>query len=152
MQRITITIDEDLLETVDALMRRRGYASRSEALRDMIRSAAARDAVSEGKTLCMAVLGYVYDHETRALAQRLSRTLHDHHDLAVASMRVPIDHASSLDVSVLKGPMSEVHGLVDAVTAQRGVRHANLHVVPVRTSKARHDHGAGTSPHSHIHA
>ena len=37
MQRITITIDDDLLEAVDGLMARRGYASRSEAFRDLAR-------------------------------------------------------------------------------------------------------------------
>ncbi len=150
MERITITIDDDLLGTVDALMQRRGYAGRSEAVRDMIRDAAAREATAEGNTLCMAVLGYVFEYETRGLAQRLSRALHEHHDLVVSAMRVPIDHESALEVSVLKGPLAAVRALADAITVERGVRHASLHVVPVRESGARHDHGTG--PHAHVHA
>jgi len=151
MERITITIDDDLLRTVDALMQRRGYASRSEAVRDMIRDAAARDAVAEGKTLCMAVLGYVFEYEMRGLAHRLSRALHEHHDLVVTAMRVPIDHANALEVSVLKGPLTAVRALADAMTVERGVRHASLHVVPVHEAGARHVHGTGSTPHVHIH-
>ena len=37
MQRVTITIDDDLLAAIDALAQRRGYQSRSEAMREEIR-------------------------------------------------------------------------------------------------------------------
>ena len=37
VQRITITIDDDLLAGVDRLMQDRGYTSRSEAMRDILR-------------------------------------------------------------------------------------------------------------------
>ena len=33
MQRVTITIDDDLVSEIDAFMEMRGYANRSEALR-----------------------------------------------------------------------------------------------------------------------
>ena len=150
MQRITITIDDSLLEVLDAAVERHGYASRSEAVRDMIRDTARQDAALADASPCVAVLAYVYDHETRALAQRLTQSLHDHHDLTVAGMHVHLDHESCLDVSVLKGKASAVRGLADTLTAQRGVRYANLHLVPVRVSKARHEHGAGK--HTHVHA
>ena len=41
MQRITITLDDDLLETLDGLSQRRGYNNRSEAIRDILRGALA---------------------------------------------------------------------------------------------------------------
>ena len=41
MDRVTITIDEELLEAIDALVVRKGYASRSEAVRDLVRTVAA---------------------------------------------------------------------------------------------------------------
>lgn len=152
MQRVTITIEEELLATVDAVMQRRGYASRSEAVRDMIREAAARESVTAATTPCVAVLSYVYDHDTRALARRLTHTFHDHHDLTVAGLHVHLNHESCLEVSVLKGAAAAVHALADNVTAQRGVRHAGLHMVPARISSGRHDHGAGAVAHEHIRA
>jgi CopG family nickel-responsive transcriptional regulator len=152
MQRITITIDDELLATVDAVMERHGYASRSEAVRDMVRETASREIALADKTPCVALLGYVYDHETRALAQRLTRTLHEHHDLSVAGMHVHLDHETCLEVSVLRGAVGEVRGLADVLTAQRGVRHANLHVVPVERSTAKHNHGGREAAHTHLHA
>jgi CopG family nickel-responsive transcriptional regulator len=151
MERITITIDEDLLDIVDQLMQRRGYTSRSEAVRDMIRDAAAKTAVSRAKNPCIAVLNYVYDHETRGLGQRLAEGFHARHDLTRASLQVHLDHESCLAVSVLQGTAAAIYDFANAITTQRGVRHSNLHVVPAAVSNNRHDHGSGAMNHSHVH-
>jgi len=152
MQRITITIDEDLLGTIDSIMQRRGYSSRSETVRDMVRDAATREPDLPSSSPCVAALGYVYDHETRALAQRLTRTAHDHHDLAVASLHVHLDHESCMEISVLKGTVGAVRALADVLTVQRGVRHAKLHLVPVQVSESGHGHGERVTIHKHVHA
>jgi CopG family nickel-responsive transcriptional regulator len=54
VERVTITIDEDLLRAIDALAARKGYASRSEAVRDLVREAVKRDAPPE--VPCIATL------------------------------------------------------------------------------------------------
>ena len=65
MQRVTITLDDDLLETLDSLSQRRGYNNRSEAIRDILRSALAQEAIQQHGTQGFAVLSYVYEHEKR---------------------------------------------------------------------------------------
>ncbi len=50
MRRITTTIEQELPATVDTVMRRRRYASRSEAIPDMFRDAAGREAVTAAAT------------------------------------------------------------------------------------------------------
>ncbi len=67
MQRVTITLDDDLLETLDSLSQRRGYNNRSEAIRDILRSALAQEATQQHGTQGFAVLSYVYEHEKRDL-------------------------------------------------------------------------------------
>ncbi|GGC87992.1 nickel-responsive transcriptional regulator NikR [Chelatococcus reniformis] len=146
MQRITITIDDELLDTVDALVAARGYATRSEAIRDLVRRGALDATTSGDETPCVGVLGYVYDHETRAMAQRLSSTFHAHHGLTVASMHIHLSHEACLEVAVVKGPQADIRNLADSVASQRGVRHANLHLVPetegeIATRKKGHSHG-----------
>ncbi|MBN8901993.1 MAG: nickel responsive regulator [Rhodospirillales bacterium 69-11] len=152
MQRITITMDDELLAAVDALMARRGYASRSEAFRDIVRGMVDRDAAAAPDTPCVATLTYVYDHETRALAQRLTRAQHDRHDLMVANLHVHLDHEACLEIGVLRGTAGEVTQFADQLTTQRGVRHAALHVVPVTVREERHTHGGSAAPHTHLTA
>ena len=69
MQRVTITLDDDLLETLDSLSQRRGYNNRSEAIRDILRSALAQEATQQHGTQGFAVLSYVYEHDD-VIAQR----------------------------------------------------------------------------------
>ena len=92
MQRVTITLDDDLLETLDSLSQRRGYNNRSEAIRDILRSALAQEATQQHGTQGFAVLSYVYEHEKRDLASRIVSTQHHHHDLSVATLHVHINH------------------------------------------------------------
>jgi CopG family nickel-responsive transcriptional regulator len=131
MQRITITIDDDLLETIDKISTQRGYASRSETLRDLVRDAVTRaQPTIDGEAKCYAALTYVYEHETRDLSRRLTTAQHDHHDLSVSTLHVHIDGHDCLEVSVLKGSADEIQSFADSVITQRGVRFGNLHLIP----------------------
>ncbi|MEJ8323369.1 nickel-responsive transcriptional regulator NikR [Kosakonia sacchari] len=126
MQRVTITLDDDLLGTLDNLSVRRGYHNRSEALRDILRGALAQESVQNNEQQGYAVLSYVYEHEKRDLASRIVATQHHHHDLSVATLHVHISHDDCLEIAVLKGKMGDVQHFADDVIAQRGVRHGHL--------------------------
>jgi CopG family nickel-responsive transcriptional regulator len=151
MQRLTITIDDDLLGEVDAFIARRGYANRSEAFRDLLRSGLeqAGTETGEGRN-CIATLSYVYDHAARDLPKRLTQEAHDHSDLAQATLHVHIDHESCLEVTVLKGARTEVKAFADHVIAERGVRHGHVAMMPIAPL---HEHGQShTHSHGHAHA
>jgi len=131
MQRITITIDDDLLVELDEMMRRRGYPNRSEALRDLARAGMKQVALDEGEMgACFGVLSYVYDHEARDLARRLTSSHHHHHDISVASLHVHIDAGRCLEVSILKGSAAEVRHFADGITTQKSVAHGELKIIP----------------------
>jgi len=155
MQRITITIDDDLMAEVDRIIEVRGYQNRSEAIRDLARAGiqqAAEDKVTGGH--CVAAVVYAYDHSARDLAKRLVRTFHDHHDLSQATLHVHLDHDSCMEVTVLKGQASEVQQCANRVIAERGVRHGRAVIVPVDLAHEVHRHGkepAHRHSHAHIH-
>ncbi|MFT4161654.1 nickel-responsive transcriptional regulator NikR [Shinella sp.] len=152
MQRITISIDDDLLETIDRLSERRGYTSRSEALRDIVRDAVVREqSTVSGSANCYAALSYVYEHETRDLARRLTSEQHRHHDLSVSTLHVHVGRHDCLEIAVLKGTVDDVKGLADSVTSQRGVRYGNLHIIPIEMAadedRPPHHSHDGQAPH-----
>ncbi len=137
MQRVTITIDDDLMDELDQLIAVQGYQNRSEAIRDLARAGLrqmVRGAAS-GRP-CIAALVYVYDHQTRELAKRLTNTYHDHHDLSISTLHVHLDHDKCMEVTVLKGGVGEVRHFADHVIAERGVRHGQLVILPDDTEAA----------------
>lgn len=143
MERITISLDEALAQEFDALIRARGYANRSEAVRDMLRRELEADRLArEDAPHCVASLSYVYNHHERRLAERLTDLQHHAHDLVVSSMHVHLDHDHCLETLFLRGDTREVRGIAEKISAERGVRHAALNLVPVETEAVQH----------HVHA
>ena len=151
MQRLTVTIDDELADDIDRFMKSRGYQNRSEAYRDLARAALKQlheEVSSAGE--CVAALVYVYDYDVRELAKRLATIQHDHHHLSVAMMHVLLDHESRMEVALLRGRTVDVRHYAAHVVAERGVRHGQLVLVPVEMSQEKHAHGSDR-PHPHTH-
>lgn len=132
MQRLTITVDVDLLDEIDRLVQVRGYSSRSEAIRDSLRAAFATDEPAKSGSASMAygVLSYVFKHDLRDLSKRLTEHQHDHHGMSVSTLHVHINHDDCLEVAILKGQAGDLQNYSDAIGTQRGVRYSRLHLIP----------------------
>ncbi len=143
MERFTISLDESLAQAFDSLIRDRGYANRSEAVRDMIRRELENRRLEQrDDTHCIASLSYVYNHHERRLAERLTDLQHHAHDMVVSSMHVHLDHDNCLETVFLRGDTGEVRAFAEKLTAECGVRHGAINLIPVETE---------TTPH-HIHS
>ena len=147
MQRITISLEEELAQAFDALSREQGYQSRSEAIRDLVRRAVdARLLDATSDETCVANLSYVYDHHTRDLARRLTELQHDHHDLLIASTHVHLDHDTCLESTLMRGPADAVRALGGQIQSERGVRFGAMNLVSAATTeKEAHPHRAKRS-------
>ncbi|HQD15600.1 MAG TPA: nickel-responsive transcriptional regulator NikR [Ottowia sp.] len=149
MERFTISLDEALAQQFDALIAARGYSSRSEAVRDLIRGAIEGDRQRDPPSgHCVGSLSYVFNHHQRELAERLTGLQHEHHDLTVAAMHSHLDHENCLESVILKGPTAEVRQFADALMAQSGVRHGQLNVIALE-AEHHHAHDAQGAPHVH---
>jgi CopG family transcriptional regulator, nickel-responsive regulator len=139
MERFTISLDESLAREFDALIRARSYANRSEAVRDMLRRELEADRLAKQEALhCVASLSYVYNHHERRLAERLTDLQHHAHDIVVSSMHVHLDHDHCLETLFLRGDTVVVRGIAEKISAERGVRHASLNLVPVEAEAVTH--------------
>ncbi len=138
MQRITITLDDDLMEELDAMIAERGYQNRSEAIRDFARAGMQRAAHEKGKSgECVAALVYVYDHAARDLSRRLVENYHSHHDLALATLHVHLDDDNCMEVTALRGSGAHVQHFADHVIAERGVKYGRVVMIPTEGGKKK---------------
>lgn len=132
MERFTISLDEALARAFDELIRKRGYANRSEAVRDMLRRELESQRLERDEApTCVACLSYVYNHHERQLSERLTEHQHHAHDHVVSTMHVHLDHDNCLEALILRGHTGEVRHLADHIVAERGVRHGQLNIIPV---------------------
>jgi CopG family nickel-responsive transcriptional regulator len=147
MDRFTISLDENLASAFDELIRGRGYATRSEAVRDVLRTHLQHNREQQdAKGACIANLSYVYNHHERELAERLASIQHAHHDLTISTMHAHLDHDQCLETVMLKGPVQQVRKFAQEIIAETGVRHGQLNLVSVELSRL-HSHGGAAHRH-----
>lgn len=126
LTRVSISLESALLEDFDKHIAGKGYATRSEAIRDLIRELMVRDKARKAQGDQVAVVTLVYDHHARELAARLIDKQHHHHDLVVSSMHVHLGERHCLEVSILRGSGKEVTHLGDELIATKGVLHGEI--------------------------
>lgn len=140
MHRVTITLDDDLMEKLDAIIAARGYQNRSEAIRDLARIGIQQTAAETTDGHCVGAMVYTYDHSKRDLPRKLTQSFHHHHDLSRATMHVHLDHDQCLEVTILDGNATELQHFADHIFAERGVRYGRLVTIPAEPPAEDHDH------------
>ncbi|MFN4128521.1 MAG: nickel-responsive transcriptional regulator NikR [Paracoccaceae bacterium] len=148
MQRVTMTIDDDLLQALDDFMQRSGAGNRSEALRDLLRRGLVAKAPAGAD--CVAILSYSLDPSQRELGRRVPISRQEHHDSTVAAMSVPLDHKTAVEVAVMRGKADIIADYANGLFLERGVRHGHLAMIPVEREEEFHLHGSGAA-HHHSH-
>jgi CopG family nickel-responsive transcriptional regulator len=123
--RFGVSLDHHLLDDFDQLIARKNYATRSEALRDLIRDNLVGQQWDENKET-VGTITIVYDHHVHDLTEKLTDIQHRHHRLILSAMHVHLDHDSCLEVLVVRGRGTEIRKVADTLIATKGVKHGKL--------------------------
>ena len=128
IERIGISLEADLLEQFDRLIEQKGYVTRSEAVRDLIRDALVQRewAGGDGAAERVAVATLVYDHDSSSLAQKLAHIQHENHKAVVSALHVHMDEHNCLEVLVLRGRGKDVLRMGEGLVSTKGVKHGKL--------------------------
>ena len=123
--RFGISIDKNLLDKFDRLIREKKYTNRSEAFRDLIREELVKRAWREGKQVAGAIT-FIYAHHQRDLLSRIVDTQHHFQKLIISTQHIHLDHENCLEIVAVKGNSREVQKLADTLKSIKGVRHGTL--------------------------
>jgi CopG family nickel-responsive transcriptional regulator len=145
--RFGVSAEEELLQNFDRLIGKQGYANRSEALRDLMRDALVKSRLEDAPETSevLGSLTLVYDHHANDLSEKMNRLQHDYFNFIVSVLHVHISHDDCMEVIVLRGEVSQVRTLADAILSLKGVKHGKLFItLPAREiverPKQRHSH------------
>jgi CopG family nickel-responsive transcriptional regulator len=117
---ISISVPERLLERIDISVGERGFASRSEIIRQALRGFLREDKSLrdiEGKVV--ATITIIYERETNR--ERISNIQHDYGHVVSTFLHAHIDENYCLEVIVVKGEASLIRKLVDALRANEEI-------------------------------
>lgn len=123
--RVTVSIDEPLLEQFEQYLNANGYPSRSEGIKSIMRKALVEDQWATDAEVAAAVT-IVYDHHKPGVMQRLTEVQHDFGDMVICTQHVHLDHHNCMEVLILKGKSAQIKSLFNSLKAIKGLKHSSL--------------------------
>jgi CopG family nickel-responsive transcriptional regulator len=123
--RFSVSIDEALIRSFDALSQEMGYANRSEAIRDAIRQRIVRREWESGDEVA-GVITLLYDHHKPGLSEALTEIQHHALGEVISATHVHVDHDNCLEFIAVKGEARVIERLADRLISLKGVKHGAL--------------------------
>ncbi len=144
--RFSVSVEEELLEQFDRFCKEEHFATRSEAVRQLIREKLTRRAWESDTREVAGTLTLVYDHHRPQLRDRLMELQHDNTDLVVSTLHAHLSHDVCLEVIVLRGPASRLQKIASQLRGMKGIFKGELVMAsgeidtPPAEEEHRHEH------------
>jgi CopG family nickel-responsive transcriptional regulator len=129
IERVGVSLEKELLGAFDKLIAGKGYQSRSEAIRDLIRQQLSSDQLNNEKAEAVAAVVLVYDHHATAIMERLTELQHSHFIKTISSLHIHLDHHDCLEVIVLRGKVGEINRMGDKLVSIKGVKLGRINLL-----------------------
>ncbi|MFN8206230.1 MAG: nickel-responsive transcriptional regulator NikR [Bacteroidales bacterium] len=125
IKRFGVSLEEDVLKTLDNYVVENSFSNRSQALRFLIEKQSVKKKWKEDQ-LVAGVLVLVYDHHKRDITNQLVEVQHDYHHHIIAVQHVHLDHHNCLETIALKGRAIELTDLSNRIIGLKGIRNGKL--------------------------
>ena len=131
LMRIGISLPGELLDKFDSSLLKRGYSSRSEGIRDAIRTYNKHyDWMQQIEGMRAATISIVYDCSKTGISSSLAKIQHENMDMISSSVRFHIEENSCFEVIILEGEGKRIVELTEKILSLKGVKHSRLTTFP----------------------
>jgi CopG family nickel-responsive transcriptional regulator len=124
--RFSVSVEDNLLEKFDRYCQQEQFATRSEAVRQLIREKLTERAWESGSQEVVGTLTLVYDHHRPQLRDRLTELQHQNTDLVVSTLHTHLSHDVCLEVIVLRGQAGRLQKIASQLRGMKGIYKGEL--------------------------
>lgn len=125
IKRFGVSLEENLLESLDQYVDENGFANRSQAIRFLIEKN-----VAEKKWQCNHIVAgtiiIMYDQEKQAITARIAGIEQDYQDVILSSSQYYVNQNFCLHIVTVMGTAHRLTELSDKLTAIKGIKHGKL--------------------------
>jgi len=126
VSRISISLQENVLQEFDNLVSDCGFESRSQAISEMINRQVAEHKTKFDDSIMVGTINLVYNHSVRGLQKMLADIQHDNINEVISSLNVNLVDTQTLAVILVQGPAKKLKMIADSMTSCRGVHTGQL--------------------------
>lgn len=131
IKRFGVSIEEELLKRFDEIIENRGYNSRSEAIRDLIRDYLVKEKWEVKRERIIGSISIIYEHHIYDLSNKLTDIQHHYHDVIISTLHVHFDEKNCLEIILVKGKVEKVKKLYDEISSLKWVKHTSISITDV---------------------
>lgn len=136
--RIGVSLEPELLKEFDESISNKGYVSRSEAIRDLVRDSLAESEWKNEEEHMVGVIVMVYDHNVTNVGDKLTDIQHDHSGNVNTSIHVHLDHDRCMEILIVEGKLGSLKKLASEITSIKGVLRGKLTMVSPKSGNMHH--------------
>ena len=146
LQRMSVTIPESLLRSLDQMVTDRGFENRSQAVAELIHERVVEHQQDTGNEVMAGSITLFYDQTKNNLLTQLAELQRQHVAEVISSLHVQLEQNFMMEVILVQGPAQKLKQITHALVACKGVKAGKLtltnlvlpplHNKPVRKSNA----------------
>ncbi len=124
--RFSVSVEEELFEGFERFCQQEQFATRSEAVRQMIREKLTERAWAEEGREVAGTLTLVYEHHRPQLRARLLALQHEYHHWVLSTIHAHLTKDLCLEVILLRGPAQALRQLAAQLRGLKGIHKGQL--------------------------
>jgi CopG family nickel-responsive transcriptional regulator len=125
VKRFGVSLNPDLLKSLDEYAENRKFSSRSQAISFIIEETLVNQAYTDNKEVCGALV-LIYDHHKADFITKFISIQHDYHKVILSSQHIHIDHYNCMETIILKGRARVLQELSNNLLSLKGIKHGKL--------------------------
>ncbi len=136
--RIGVSLEPELLEKFDVSLESKGYTSRSEGIRDLIRDALADEEWKNPDQFMVGTITLLYDHGVGSVKEKLTNIQHERHHHVSTTVHVHLDQNRCMEILLVSGTLKHLQDFANELMSIRGVLRAKLTMASPSSSHMHH--------------
>ena len=124
--RFSVSVEGDLLELFDKYCQQEQVATRSEAVRHLIRDTLTQRAWVSGVHEVAGSLTLIYDHHRSQLRDQLVQLQHDNTNLIISTLHAHLTRDVCMEVIVLRGQAAKLQQIASRLKGLKGIYRGEL--------------------------
>ncbi len=136
--RIGVSLEPELLKEFDSSISKKGYVSRSEAIRDLVRDSLAESEWKNDEEYMTGVIVMVYDHSISNVGEKLTEIQHQHIGHVNTTIHVHLDEDLCMEILIAEGKLGSLKRLASEITSLKGVLRGRLTMVAPKSGHMHH--------------
>jgi CopG family nickel-responsive transcriptional regulator len=129
VSRISVSLPEELLNSLDTMVTERGFASRSQAVNDMLHQALTEHKSRQGDEIMVGIVTLFYDNSVAGLQKQLADLQFQHINEVISSLHVHLAHNQTMEVVLVQGPAAQLQAIADAMITRRGIISGKMQLI-----------------------